>query len=71
MNNLVSISIHLNQNINDKVKYRIEAVAGVSSVEKHDKQEHLMIVNYDSQVTSMVDILNSIKNLGMQGQLIG
>lgn len=71
MSNLVSISIHLNKNISHRIKNGIESLNGVSSVERHEKQARLMIVNYDTEVTTGIDILNDIKYLGMQAQLIG
>jgi len=72
---LVDITLHIDETlahtklsgIADKVRQE----DGIVSVAFHDDKPHLMVVQYNPEITKSADILQCVKAQGVHAELIG
>ena len=69
------IMLHIDENLNSKEQSILESQmreqTGVVGLGYHDTQPHLMIVEYDLDVTTPKNLLHAVNNLGLHAELIG
>lgn len=72
---LTDVTIHIDENLNSDQRHSIEktlrSMEGVVSVQNNDKTPHLAMIEYNPEVTSSHDILESVINQGVHAELIG
>ena len=69
-----NIVIHINQTMDqpnrEKFKGLVRQLQGVVSAKIEGSRPHLLIVGYDLDETKPIDIVKSVRNKGVQAQLI-
>ncbi len=74
MTHSTDIVIHINDLMDDQQKHsfseKVRALNGVVSTDTENVQPHFMIIAYNSGKTKANEIVASIKETGLQAQLI-
>lgn len=69
------IMLHIDEELNGKeqsiLEYHMRARNGVIGLGYHSKQPHLMIVEYDRDVTTPMELLQTATNYGLHAELVG
>ena len=69
------VVVHINEELNrehrDILSQKVCKLAGVVSAKLPDQQPHLMIVGYNSETTKSLQVLDGVKNSGVNAQLVG
>lgn len=72
---LTDVLVHIDETLPKEGRHRVEerlrAVDGIISVALHDEHEHLVLVEYNPDVTSSQAILHNVKDMGVHAELIG
>ena len=74
MNN-IAVLIHVNDEIDTPQKQslfnQLENTNGVTYQKFSENKKHLLFVEYDSNVTNSLELLNTVKAQGFESQLVG
>lgn len=72
---LTDVLIHIDQNTNESEKENIiqqlRGVKGVIAPRFNKKKDHLLLVSYNSDTISSLNLLNKVKDKGYRAQLVG
>ena len=72
---LNEIVVHINESVDetmlDTLEQDIRRYPGVVSVGHQHRQNHLMVVVYDSEVARASNILHNFRERGLHAQLVG
>ncbi len=75
MKNSSDIVIHIIEKLDiqkqNKLTKDLKEVRGIVSVKLHEKRPHLMIVGFDHHETKALNVLDNVKQQGVQAQLVG
>ncbi len=73
--NLVDTTVHIDETVDhatrESLADKVRAMDGVVAAAHHDKRPHLMVVEYDPGKASGVDILATVKSIGIHAELVG
>ena len=71
----VGIVLHVDENLDeprrDTISYTLESEQSIGSAHFTHGRPHLMIVEYDPDLTSSVSVLDSVKHQHVHAELIG
>ena len=72
---LAEVTFHIDEDTShdDREKFRdvLLAIDGVMAAACHDEKPHLMLIEYNPDVTSSMAFVNTAKEHGLHGELIG
>jgi hypothetical protein len=72
---LVDLTLHIDEEVDHESRERIQDLLremnGVMVAVSHDNRPHLMMVGYNPDLASSMQILNCVRNNGVHAQLIG
>ncbi len=75
MKNSSDIVIHIKEELDIQKQNRLtkdlKKVQGIVSAKLHKKRPHLMIVSFDHHATKALNVLDSVKEKGVDAQLVG
>lgn len=75
MNKSADIVIHINEELDEQHRLtfsgKVQKIPGVRSTSSTDARPHLMIVEYNPEKTKACDVVDNVRNIGMQAQLVG
>ena len=75
MKNTVDIIIHINEDLNNKERRKLSGevsqIDGIISAGFEEKLSHLMVVAYDNLKTRHIEIIDGVRNRGLNAQLVG
>jgi hypothetical protein len=73
--NMADVTLHVNETRSKADREQLEgmlrALDGVVSVANHDERPHLMVVEYNPDMTDSSSILTTARDSGIHAQLIG
>lgn len=71
----VEVVVHINEPLDEsgreELKRSLEQVQGINDVEFCPNRFHLMLVTYDSEITSSKGVLKQVMSLSVHAQLVG
>ena len=74
-NNLVDVTIHIDEDLSPEVRLTIEesirALDGIVSVHNSSKTPHLTVVEYDMDEMDSLRILKRVTDQGVHAELVG
>ncbi|MBC8210887.1 MAG: ATP-binding protein [Gammaproteobacteria bacterium] len=69
------ITIHIDETLDTAtilaLQNELTQLEGIRNVKSQEKRPHLMVINYDSKLTSSEDILLNFTSQGLHAELIG
>ena len=69
------VMLHIDEELNSKEQSVLESQVrnqkGVVGLGYHDTQPHLMIVEYNQDLTTPKELLHTVKNFGLHAELVG
>jgi len=72
---LVDITLHIDETLANtklsEIADKVRQEEGIVSVAFHDDKAHLMVVQYNPEITKSADILQRVKDQGLHAELIG
>ena len=72
---MVDITLHINEEVSHELREEMQDILrqmeGVMVAVSQDSKPHLMMVGYDPDMASSMDILNCVRDKGIHAQLIG
>lgn len=75
MTDLVDVTVHIDETLDaaqrEALVDTVRGEPGVVSVALHAQKAHLMIVEYDPEVTSSANLLQRVKAQGVHAELVG
>ncbi len=72
---LVDVTLHIDENLDkpgrNKIEENLRAINGVVSVHNPDERPHLVVVEYNPEVTNSQAVLKCVTSEGVHAELIG
>ncbi len=72
---LVDVTLHIDENLDkqgrNKIEENLRAINGVVSVHNPEERPHLVVVEYNPEVTNSQAVLKSVTAEGVHAELIG
>ena len=72
---MADIMLHIDEELNSKEQVTLETQVreqkGVVGLGYHDSKPHLMIVEYNQDMTTPKELLHAVTNFGLHAELIG
>ena len=72
---MVDVTLHIDENVNhedrERLRDQILIMNGVLSADHHDKHPHLLVIEYDPEVTNSSNFLEIVRQRGLHAELIG
>ena len=68
---MLHIDEELNHNEQNIIETQMRKQTGVIGLGYHDTRPHLMIVEYDKDVTTPQNLLHAVNDCGLHAQLVG
>lgn len=72
---LVDVTVHVDETLPQEARQRVEerlrGVDGVVSVALHEEHAHLVVVEYNPDLTNSQTILHNVRDMGVHAELIG
>jgi len=69
------IMLHIDEDLNSKeqsiLESQVRGQKGVVGLGYHDSQPHLMIIEYNQDMTTPKELLHSVKDFGLHAELVG
>jgi len=69
------VMLHIDEDLNTKEQAILESQVrdhkGVVGLGYHDSKPHLMIIEYNRDMTTPKELLHSVKNFGLHAELVG
>ena len=74
-NNMVDVTLHIDETLphsaRESLRDKFLAYEGVLAAAYHDKQPHLMVIEYDPDVTGSSEFIALANEQGVHAELIG
>ena len=74
-NKMSDIMLHIDEELNSKeqsiLETQVRQQKGVVGLGYHDTQPHLMIVEYNQDEITPIQLLHSVKSFGLHAELVG
>lgn len=73
--NMSDVMLHIDEELNSKQQSILESQMrnqhGVVALGYHETQPHLMIIEYNQDVTSPKQLLHSVNDCGLHAEIVG